>query len=397
MLPSSAVFLAGRPPSNCGDSMTAAQISPLPPDAVLVLGRIPPPVTGMTLLTQEVLEHLQALGTVDFINWSVGASHRTPFTRFRYILRSFNSLRRLLVRGRRPGQRLYLVANSDAGLYLTAMLAFAAGRMGYAVHLHHHVYNYIDRYDRRMAWIDRNMGRRGVHIVACKRMMRDFENQYGTKRPFMVIRPSAVPIALGTPRTTRADPLRLGMLSNLSLAKGLDQVIETFVALHRAGRRVTLVLAGPALDRRASQLVDETVTAYPGLVTYLGPIYGDAKARFFADIDVFLFATQRESWGIVLHEAMAAGVPVISNDRGCTGMVVGERAGLIVQSGASFVDSASRQIERWLAEPAEYLAASQAAVEQADFLNREGQRTLSEFAAHMFSPPAAAIEVRQPT
>jgi glycosyltransferase involved in cell wall biosynthesis len=186
------------------------------------------------------------------------------------------------------------------------------------------------------------------------------------------------------------------MLSNLSLAKGPDQVIETFAALHRAGHRVTLVLAGPALDRQASQLVDETVAAYPGLVTYLGPIYGDAKARFFADVDVFLFATQRESWGIVLHEAMAAGVPVISNDRGCTGMVVGEKAGLMVRPGESFVDSASRQIERWLNEPADYLAASRAAVEQADFLNREGQRTLSEFAAHMFSPPDAAIGLLPP-
>ena len=362
-----------------------------------MLGRIPPPVTGMTLFTKVILERLQSFGPVEFLNWSVGATRRTAVTRLRYVGRAIGSLLRLLARGRVSGQRLYLVANSEAGLYSTALLTLIAARMGYSVYLHHHVYNYIDCYDQRMARIDRWMGSRGVHVVACQGMMRDFHRQYHTDRRFAVVRPSAVPVVLESPRASRPDPIRLGMLSNLSMAKGLDRTIDTFSALHRAGRRVNLTLAGPVIDPNASELVERAVATNPGLVVYRGPVYAEAKTRFFAEIDVFLFPTQRESWGIVLHEALAAGVPVIANDRGCIALVVGQRAGLVVRRGEDFVESASRQIMRWIDDPDEYLAASQAAIEQADFLNREGQRTLSEFAAHMFSPLGSADGLLKPS
>lgn len=265
------------------------------PHEVVMLGRTPPPVTGMTLFTQEVLDGLRAEGPVDFVNWSVGAQRRTWFTRVKYIWRAIASLLKLLIRGRARDQRLYLMVNSDSGLYSTAVLAFVAARLGYSVYLHHHVYNYIDRFDARMAWIERHMGPRGVHIVACKGMLRDFNRLYHSQHRFFLIRPSAVAVELGAPRTTRPEPLRLGMLSNLSLAKGIDRTIETFARLHQAGRPVTLTLAGPTLDGEAQRLVEQAVMDFPGRVTYLGPLYDAAKAQFFRDIDVFLFPTQRES------------------------------------------------------------------------------------------------------
>lgn len=358
----------------------------MPTHPVLMFARTPPPITGMTLFSNEVLNVLRAHGAVEFVNWSVGDHRRSWMTRVKYIGRAFYSLLRLLVHKGARGERVYLMVNSESGLYSTAALASLAARRGFAVYLHHHVYNYIERHDAKMAWIERHLGPFGVHIVACPGMMRDYNSVYHSPHRFFVIHPSAVAIGLCVPRTKRPTPLRLGMLSNLSLAKGIDLTIATFVRLQRAGRPVTLTLAGPTLDRQAQQLVSNLMVDFPDSIRYLGPVYDSDKAQFFRDIDVFLFPTQRESWGIVIHEALAAGVPVVANDRGCTSWVIGDRAGSVVPRGSDFVEAAIAQIGRWLDQPDEYLSASQEAVQRADFLNTEGQRTLQEFAKHMFSP-----------
>ena len=353
---------------------------------LLVLCRIPPPVTGMTLVTKEIVERLESAGPVTFYNWSVGTSRRGLGTRLRYAGRIISSIIQLLRRGRAVDKRLYLVSNSQAGLYMTALLVSVAARLGYTLYLHHHVYWYIDRYDRRMAWIDRWIGSRGVHVVHCEKMMQDFSKRYHSKRRFAVVFPSVRPVEVGSSRQWNTSTFRLGLLSNLTMSKGVEPAVETVEALRRAGRPVALTFAGPAHTREARQFVERAVAEHPDFVAYSGTVYGEAKSQFFANIDAFLLPTQSESWGLVLHEALAAGVPVIVNDRGCSRIVAGEGTGLVVSDDKEFVQLAVAQVERWMQNPGEYAAASQAAINQADLLNREGQRTLSDFVEHMFSP-----------
>lgn len=352
---------------------------------VWVLGPLPPPVTGMTLLTQQIVAKLQECGPITMVNWSPGFSRKGIRFRSVRICRVLKSLLHLLRRGRVENGRLYLVSNSNWGLYFTAILVFCARRLGYQIYLHHHVYSYIDRYDWRMSWIDWLIRDVGVHIVHCEKMVEDFRDQYGTSSRFTIVCPSVVSIPLGKKRFAAHRPFRLGHLSNLTIAKGLVTVLDTFHSLRRMGQNVCLELAGPVQSGEASRVLQQTLLDYPELVKYWGPLFGKDKSQFFSEIDVFLFPTQYESWGIVLNEALAAGVPVITYDRGCTRVVVGERAGLIVHPNQKFTEMACRQICRWIASEEEYRAASQAAIEQADYLHREGERTLSQFVHQMFS------------
>jgi hypothetical protein len=133
--------------------------------ALWVLGPLPPPITGMTLLTSAVLKALQSAGPVQHYNWSPGMPRRSLWMRLRRNARMLHSIARLIARGRVRNQRLYVVANSYSGLYLTMLLVFVAARLGYTICLHHHVYSYIDDYDSRMAWIARQMGPRDAHVV----------------------------------------------------------------------------------------------------------------------------------------------------------------------------------------------------------------------------------------
>jgi glycosyltransferase involved in cell wall biosynthesis len=352
---------------------------------LVVLGTLPPPVTGHTVLTEQVVRRIQSAGPVRFFNWSTGLSKKGFKFRTTRVLRVLQSLLHLLRRGRVRNQRLYLVANSTRfGLYLTALVVALARRLGYQLYLHHHSYLYIERHDWRMAYIDRRMSPGGVHVVHSEKMAADFQRRYDSLCGFRIVYPSVVKIPLGRPRPSPGRPFRIGHLSNLSIAKGLDLVIETFEALLRA-RDVRLELAGPVQKGRAQDALKAVVARHPTTVRYRGPLYGDDKLNFFEQIDAFVLPTRNESWGIVLHEALAAGVPVITFDRGCTQTVVGKGAGLVVSPDADFVQLASRQIERWIEREDEYSAVSQAAIDQAESLHREGERTATEFAAHVFS------------
>ena len=97
-----------------------------------------------------------------------------------------------------------------------------------------------------------------------------------------------------------------------------------------------------------------------------------------------------ESWGIVLNEAMAAGVPVISMRRGCTPTVVGDRAGVIVDREADFVATAVKKVRQWIDDSSNFGDASRAAIDQAEYLQQEGERTLHQFAARLFCSTSAA-------
>jgi glycosyltransferase involved in cell wall biosynthesis len=342
----------------------------------------------MTLATSIIVKALERAGTVRSYNWSPGMAQRSLLMRLRRNARMMRSITLLLARGRVRGERLYLVANSASGLLSTAMVVFVAKQLGYTIYLHHHVYFYIDEYDSRMAWIVRLMGPRDVHIVHNAHMIDDFRGRYpATKSGFQIIYPSIVVDDVGTPRLAPRRPMRLGLLSNLSAAKGLREVIETFENLVDRNRDVTLILAGPVVSRDSQQLIDDTIAKYPSRVRSLGPVYNADKRQFFADIDAFLFPTKTEAWGVVVNEALAAGLPLVTYDRGCLAMVVGEKAGLLLERDVAFAAPAALQVERWMDDHNSYRRASEAAVAQAQRLREDGQRILDDFVRHMFSPP----------
>jgi glycosyltransferase involved in cell wall biosynthesis len=362
----------------------AAAAAIVPNSEVWMLGPLPPPVTGMTLLTRAVLAAMQQAGPVRFLNWSPNMMRRSLRMRLKRNWQVLKSIAALWRHGRVNGQRLYIVANSPAGLYLTALLVYLGRRRGYTVYLHHHVYTYIDRYDRRMAWIDRSLAGRGFHVVHAQKMIDDFRRQYHSRNEFVVVHPSIIGVPIGRPRESSNKPFRLGLLSALQASKGFDIAIDTFKSLRDAGMEVTLTLAGPVASSKDRRMIHETITSYPNRVRYLGPVYDSEKKKFFDEIDAFIFPTMTESWGLVLNEALGSGIPVITFDRGCTATVVGAEAGLLIDPTSSFVSAASQQVALWMENDNDYRGASRAAVAQAEHLRREGQLTLAAFVRHMF-------------
>ena len=67
-----------------------------------------------------------------------------------------------------------------------------------------------------------------------------------------------------------------------------------------------------------------------------GRLSGDSLLRAYGAADVFVLPSLRDSWGLVVNEAMASGLPVIATDRvGCVDdLVIEDRTGHVVESGS---------------------------------------------------------------
>lgn len=79
-----------------------------------------------------------------------------------------------------------------------------------------------------------------------------------------------------------------------------EKSIETFLELDLPGRKV-VVGAGPQLD--------ELKARYPDVV-FTGKRTGEALAECYASADVFVFPSRTDTFGMVLLEAMASGLPI---------------------------------------------------------------------------------------
>jgi glycosyltransferase involved in cell wall biosynthesis/predicted metal-dependent phosphoesterase TrpH len=113
-------------------------------------------------------------------------------------------------------------------------------------------------------------------------------------------------------RTERFLPGEINVLyaGRLTQEKGVDLLADAFLAARWRDPRLHLVLAGggPEEEQLRERLGDSA--------TFLGWLSGQELARAYASADVFLFASRTDTFGQVVLEAQASGLPVVAIDEG---------------------------------------------------------------------------------
>ncbi len=96
----------------------------------------------------------------------------------------------------------------------------------------------------------------------------------------------------------------------LTTEKGVDLLADTFLAAHVRDPRLHLVLAGGGPEEGALR------ERLGPRATFLGWCNGEELARAYASADAFLFASRTDTFGQVILEAQASGLPVVAVDAG---------------------------------------------------------------------------------
>ena len=149
---------------------------------------------------------------------------------------------------------------------------------------------------------------RSTYFVAApnREMVHLLEQRTG--RPAFLIA-HGVNTALFSPdrrRPTSDTRFVIGHVGRLTPEKSVRALVDLERALLDAGEhdfRMRVVGAGSELP---------WLRAHLRTAAFTGPLYGEALAAAFADMDAFVFPSRTDTFGLVNLEAMASGVPVIA-------------------------------------------------------------------------------------
>lgn len=151
---------------------------------------------------------------------------------------------------------------------------------------------------------------RGVTAVFCptQDLIRHTLQQTGRKTGIYHV-PNMVRVPQITANRTRHTPPVIGTMGRFVAKKGFDVFIESLAILKSRNIDFHAIIGGGGEEENILKSLALTkdlkkTVSFPGWIR--------DKEKFFADIDLFCLPSHHEPFGIVLLEAMAQGLPVIS-------------------------------------------------------------------------------------
>jgi glycosyltransferase involved in cell wall biosynthesis len=193
-----------------------------------------------------------------------------------------------------------------------------------------------------------------------------------------------------------ADPGEIKILyaGRLTREKGMDLLAESFLRAREVDPRLHLLLAGGGLEE------DELRGRLGEHATFLGWLKGEDLARAYASADVFLFCSTTDTYGQVVLEAGASGLPVVAvAEGGPASLVENRHTGMLCQADADHIAgtllqlAASPLLRRHLGSSAVRAARSRSWERAMEQLADGYRRALDIESLIRFSPTSGVVKV----
>lgn len=274
-------------------------------------------------------------------------------------------IRQLLPRLRAGDYQLIHVQTPFVAHYAGRELARALGLpllVSYHTFFEEYLHHYVPLLPRTaLRWLARSFTRRQGNeveaLVAPSEAMRRVLLDYGIQRPIAVI-PTGIEANAFVPGDGNAFKQRLGMprkaptlvhVGRIAHEKNIGFLLDVMAQLLPSQPEAQLIIAGegPALrelqDRARTLGLDDSIR-------FVGYLDRDKALRdCYAAGDIFLFASRTETQGLVLLEAMAQGLPLVSTAvMGTRDIVLPERGALALPEEAG---AFARAIDALLQDP----------------------------------------------
>jgi glycosyltransferase involved in cell wall biosynthesis len=168
---------------------------------------------------------------------------------------------------------------------------------------------------------------------------------YGVKQPEQSLAPDER-AALRHEWGAVDDAMVVGLFGRIEAFKGQHLMLQALAADINSNQRIHLLIVGHAMDKEYLTQLHHSVTerGLEGRVTFRD--FVDNPQRWMQACDVIALTTLEETFGLVLAEAMRAGVAVLgSNSGGVPEIIEHEQTGLLFTAGD--VTSLAQQLNRY--------------------------------------------------
>ena len=172
--------------------------------------------------------------------------------------------------------------------------------------------------------------RRSVALVPSESTRGDLM-RLGFRGDRVLVVPNA--IDQGDVMSAEKDPGLLAYVGRITPSKRIDHLIRALALVRKQALHVRLTAAGPGEEKERARLLalasDLDVAEHFELRGHLDV---EAKRELLASASLFLMASVREGWGLVVTEANALGTPAVVYDRpGLRDSTIHERTGLVTR------------------------------------------------------------------
>jgi 1,2-diacylglycerol 3-alpha-glucosyltransferase len=120
-------------------------------------------------------------------------------------------------------------------------------------------------------------------------------------------------------------------VGRLGEEKSVDFLIRSFQLIHAKDPKTALVLLGTGPDKDKLKDIAKRLDIAQA-VYFVGTVRHSNIPKVYADADLFVFASQTETQGMVILEAFASGVPVVAvKDEAFSGVIEDDKNGYLVE------------------------------------------------------------------
>jgi glycosyltransferase involved in cell wall biosynthesis len=199
------------------------------------------------------------------------------------------------------------------------------------------------RLKKQLAWgLYQN---RDIQRAACLHATAEHEYRHmralGLRQPVAVI-PNGIEAPAAAPRKSTDGPRTILFVGRIYPVKGLLNLVAAWAKVRASGWRI--VIAGPDQAGHEAEVRRAIGDAgLEGCFEFQGPVHDEAKWDLYRAADLFVLPSFTENFGLVVVEALACGVPVITT-RGAPWAELEKRGcGWWVEIGAEPLASALRE------------------------------------------------------
>ncbi|MBU0953694.1 MAG: glycosyltransferase family 4 protein [Nanoarchaeota archaeon] len=137
------------------------------------------------------------------------------------------------------------------------------------------------------------------------------------------------------------ERVRIGYLGGLDSRKNISMLLEAYKLLAQSRNDIELHIAGSGANLPRFKAMNLPQA------TFYGFLPDERVVPFYNSLDIFVFPTLKEGFGMMALEAMACGIPVVALNTTSMPEVVGD-AGLLAEPS---IESLAREIELLVKQP----------------------------------------------